>query len=143
MASYTTNLNLKKPAGSENVSIGDINNNMDLIDQAYGEMNADITDNVPSKITRLPSSLGCTVSMANSSRHLLIFTGAGLGRFGMVLVNVTAGSVVTYETIFKGDSLTITTDTNTIEFTISGSSVTNITLSDWALNGNLATVTEN
>ena len=38
MASYTTNLNLKKPAGSENVAIGDINNNMDAIDTAYGEM---------------------------------------------------------------------------------------------------------
>ena len=36
MASYTSNLNLKKPAGSENVAIGDINNNMDAIDAAYG-----------------------------------------------------------------------------------------------------------
>lgn len=36
MASYTSNLNLKKPAGSENVAIGDINNNMDTIDNAYG-----------------------------------------------------------------------------------------------------------
>ena len=35
MASYTTNLNLKKPAGSENVAIGDINGNMDIIDTAY------------------------------------------------------------------------------------------------------------
>ena len=40
MASYTTNLNLKKPAGSENVAIGDINNNMDTIDQAYGTLNS-------------------------------------------------------------------------------------------------------
>ena len=38
MASYTTNLNLKKPAGSENVAIGDINNNMDTIDQAFGTL---------------------------------------------------------------------------------------------------------
>ena len=42
MASYTTNLNLKKPAGSENVAIGDINNNMDTIDQAYGTLNSNI-----------------------------------------------------------------------------------------------------
>ena len=42
MASYTTNLNLKKPAGSENVAIGDINNNMDTIDQAYGTLNSKI-----------------------------------------------------------------------------------------------------
>ena len=39
MASYTTNLNLKKPAGSENVAIGDINGNMDTIDTAYGALN--------------------------------------------------------------------------------------------------------
>ena len=44
MASYTTNLNLKKPAGSEAVAIGDINNNMDTIDQAYGTLNGKITD---------------------------------------------------------------------------------------------------
>lgn len=48
MASYTTNLNLKKPAGSENVAIGDINNNMDTIDQAYGTLNSKITTSTPS-----------------------------------------------------------------------------------------------
>lgn len=36
MASYTTNLNLKKPAGGENVLIGDINGNMDTIDAKVG-----------------------------------------------------------------------------------------------------------
>ena len=45
MASYTTNLNLKKPAGSENVAIGDINNNMDLIDSAYGTLNSKTVTN--------------------------------------------------------------------------------------------------
>lgn len=34
MATYTTNLNLKKPAASDNVSIGDINGNMDTLDSA-------------------------------------------------------------------------------------------------------------
>ena len=42
MASYTTNLNLKKPAGSENVAIGDINGNMDTIDSAYGTLSDQI-----------------------------------------------------------------------------------------------------
>jgi len=32
MATYTTNYNLKKPASSDNVSIGDINDNMDTLD---------------------------------------------------------------------------------------------------------------
>lgn len=45
MASYTSNLNLKKPAGSENVAIGDINNNMDIIDTAYGTLNSKVTSN--------------------------------------------------------------------------------------------------
>ena len=40
MATYTSNLNLKKPAGREHVAIGDINNNMDAIDQAYGTLNS-------------------------------------------------------------------------------------------------------
>jgi hypothetical protein len=31
---YTTNLNLKKPGTSDNVSIGDLNDNMDIIDAA-------------------------------------------------------------------------------------------------------------
>ena len=39
MASYTPNLNLKKPAGSEAVVIGDINGNMDLIDTAVNAAN--------------------------------------------------------------------------------------------------------
>ena len=43
MATYTSNLNLKKPAGSENVAIGDINNNMDTIDQAYGTLNSQLS----------------------------------------------------------------------------------------------------
>ena len=34
MATYTTNLNLKKPAGTDSALIGDINDNMDLIDEA-------------------------------------------------------------------------------------------------------------
>ena len=42
MASYTTNLNLKKPSGSEAVAIGDINGNMDTIDTAYGTLNGNI-----------------------------------------------------------------------------------------------------
>lgn len=35
MATYTENLNLKKPSLTDPASIGDINNNMDLIDGAF------------------------------------------------------------------------------------------------------------
>jgi len=34
MATYTTNLNLKKPAGTDTADIGDINDNMDILDAA-------------------------------------------------------------------------------------------------------------
>lgn len=37
MATYTTNLNLKKPATSDKIRIADFNNNSDLIDSAYGD----------------------------------------------------------------------------------------------------------
>ena len=36
MASYTTNLNLKKPAGTEDVSVLDINSNYDILDSDVG-----------------------------------------------------------------------------------------------------------
>ena len=42
MATYTTNLNLKKPAESENYNILDWNNNSDKIDTAYGTLNSQI-----------------------------------------------------------------------------------------------------
>lgn len=44
---YTTNLNLKKPGTSDNVSIGDLNDNMDIIDAAIaGAGGADIQTSV-------------------------------------------------------------------------------------------------
>lgn len=38
MATYTTNLNLKKPDTTDKVSIADINANMDLIDAAIAQI---------------------------------------------------------------------------------------------------------
>ena len=70
MASYTTYLNLKKPAGSENVSIGDINNNMDLVDTAYHTLSNQIaTENYGTMtVSSLETSLATlAASMANNS----------------------------------------------------------------------------
>lgn len=36
MATYTPKLNLKKPAGTEDINVADINENMDIIDGACG-----------------------------------------------------------------------------------------------------------
>ena len=38
MATYTTNLDLKKPAQSDKIRIADINGNMDKIDEAFGDI---------------------------------------------------------------------------------------------------------
>ena len=43
MATYTTNLNLKKPTTSEMYNVLDWNNNSDKIDAAYGTLNSQMT----------------------------------------------------------------------------------------------------
>lgn len=135
MASYTSNLNLKKPSGSENVAIGDINNNMDLIDTAYGE----IMTSVQSKTVRA-SGIKAVISIPSNGRHFFIITGAGLQRYAVILVNSASDGSETIVEIYKGNSVTLTTDANTVTYTIAGSSNTSITVSDFALQGNLATV---
>ncbi len=41
MATYTTNLNLRKPGSNDNVNVStDINDNMNIIDSAYGTLNS-------------------------------------------------------------------------------------------------------
>ena len=44
MATNTTNLNLVKPDGSDNIKISDINGNMDIIDAAFRDMNENIIE---------------------------------------------------------------------------------------------------
>lgn len=117
MASYTTNLNLKKPAGSENVSIGDINNNMDLIDQAYGNMNSSITDMVPSKLMSTDSA-SFEISIANNGRHLLVITATNATSRSLVLVVSTSSTGgVNVAELYKGGTVSYTTDNNKITVT--------------------------
>lgn len=54
MATYTTNLNLKKPAQSDKIRIADINNNMDDIDAAFGAVG---NDSVATQIGNLQGAL--------------------------------------------------------------------------------------
>ena len=42
MATYTPNYNLKKPAGGENALVGDLSDNMDIIDSELGKLSADL-----------------------------------------------------------------------------------------------------
>ena len=62
MASYTTNISLKKPAGGEDVSVIDINVNMDTVDAAFGRNNLYLT---LSNISALPQTITSTKITAN------------------------------------------------------------------------------
>lgn len=66
MATYTENLNLKKPSLTDPASIGDINNNMDLIDGAF--TNAIVPDSV------LSSGWAFTASQYRSNINITTLT---------------------------------------------------------------------
>lgn len=53
MASYTSNLNLKKPAGTEDINVADINGNMDLIDAKFGSFTGTVKENFDSTTNRI------------------------------------------------------------------------------------------
>lgn len=87
MASYTSNYNLKKPAGTENININDINGNMDIIDAALAKTNeslttynANITEAERARYNRFGKvviiGLTFTVGTAISGATDILFTGA-------------------------------------------------------------------
>lgn len=87
MASYTSNYNLKKPAGTENININDINGNMDIIDNALVKaneslttFNANITAAERARYNRFGKvviiGLTFTVGTAISGTTDILFTGA-------------------------------------------------------------------
>lgn len=69
MATYTTNLNLKKPAQSDKIRIADINNNMDDIDAAFGAVGND------SVATQLGDIQGAIAIVATGNAHAAITAG--------------------------------------------------------------------
>ena len=119
MASYTTNLNLKKPSGSENVAISDINGNMDTIDSAFGNVQNMIQSKIlPTKT----SSATRTINLPNNARATLTSI-ASVGNYTWdVIVTVGSnGSVVCIER-FKGSGITIdSSQNNKLVITSSGS----------------------
>ena len=87
MATYTPNLNLKKPAGTENMNINDINGNSDIIDAALVKANESLTT-INTNITAAERArynrfgkvviigLTFTVGTAISGTTDILFTGA-------------------------------------------------------------------
>ena len=138
MASYTSNLNLKKPSGSENVAIGDINNNMDLIDSAYGELESSIDNFVPSKLLSIESA-SYDISIGNNGRHLIVIGAANAAARVLVLfVSVSASGDVTVAQVFKGSGVSYTTGTNKV--TVTQNTSTSNVIADFKLNGSFISV---
>ena len=69
MATYTTNLGLKKPAQSDKIRIADINNNMDDIDAAFGAVGN------TSVATQLGDIRGGMAIVSNGNAHDAIAAG--------------------------------------------------------------------
>lgn len=121
MASYTTNLNLKKPAGSENVAIGDINNNMDTIDNAYGTVNDKIS-HTPYKVSGAMRMLSATgnrntinIVLKTSSSYwggALVLIG-----FNLYTVNFNGPSSSTLS-IGHGGTMTVSWNSDTKTYTL-------------------------
>lgn len=63
MATYTENLNLKKPDLTDPASIGDINSNMDIIDETIGGLlvtTRELVGSIPNTASKQYSSLSKT-----------------------------------------------------------------------------------
>lgn len=69
MATYTTNINLKKPAQSDKIRIADINNNMDDIDAAFGAIGND------SVATQIGNIQGALAIVAVGDSHAAVTAG--------------------------------------------------------------------
>ena len=100
MASYTTNLNLKKPAGSENVAIGDINNNMDIIDNAYGTVNSKLKENVSNKI-----SLSCAVATISTFSAYKCGSIVSISFIATATGNIASGTEVVFNATYADNNL--------------------------------------
>ncbi len=113
MATYTTNLNLKKPDGPEAPLIADINNNMDEIDTAYGNLNTKTNTQTVSGVTA--TMLNCTANLTTN----LVRVRSLLG-----------GQMLHIKVTLRGD-ITAVTGTEYSQIKISGlPSLSGFTLSD-------------
>ena len=119
MASYTTNLNLKKPAGSENVAIGDINNNMDAIDQACGSL----INGKANKAYLVSSTSGTTheITFPNSAKCIVVGVGGSTARQFAAIVDVSSTGGVTMTEIISASGVTLSTSANKLIITYAAS----------------------
>ena len=77
MATYTTNINLKKPTTSEMYNVLDWNDNSDKIDAAYGALNSQIASDWGTKTTTWLASVeqdssGCSAVFSKAGKSMTI-----------------------------------------------------------------------
>ena len=81
MATYTPKLNLKKPDGTEDINVNDINGNMDKIDTAVATMDT-------------PATISLTISHGSITAAERKFA-VKLGKVVVVDLNFTVGTAIT------------------------------------------------
>lgn len=116
MASYTPNINLKKPTTSEYYNVLDENSNKDKIDTAIGTLNSKLGQ-VAFKKGSLPSNATATFTIPNGGRNIIFFVDSTSTRQAAYIVSASAAGAVFYKAIATGTDLTISTDTNTFTVT--------------------------
>lgn len=122
MATYTTNLNLEKPATSENFNLSKINSNWDKIDAGYGSVDSAL-GNCNIVNTTVSSGTPKSFTVANSSRGMFFFCGAASAYMGMyIFATTSSGDVIIKEISAGGSGVTIDTATAN-KITISTNSV--------------------
>ena len=112
MATYTTNYNLKKPAGTELIKVSDINGNMDIIDTAMKTISDDTGHRIDSKLLTVSSSVSqYKVNLPNSCMAFLIGTTSSISRcWAVIAITYSSGAVYTLE-LGKGSGVTFSTET--------------------------------
>jgi len=126
MASYTTNLNLKKPSGSENVAIGDINNNMDTIDQAYGTLNSNLSTKPTRETITIPANGSYIIPFGSSGKRGILSNYSGNNaNMGLWLIYITTtGSY--YTQVQSSAILSLSSDSTGLKITNSSNNAANV-----------------
>ena len=103
---------------------------------AINEVNTNVLDinNTITKSRAPTSSTTHTLNAPTGSAHFLIVRSVGLSRCWVGMVYVGSNAVVATQDIYKGNNITVTTDTNAIIFTLDSAQSFNFT--SITLNGN-------
>ena len=127
MASYTSTLNLKKPSGSENVAIGDINGNMDLIDEFANGINTKLANIDVVAIGSVSSSGSKTITFTGTLVNvLLVGFGTSNGRQFMIMGRGSSSTTPNFTDISLGSAFSYTVDTGSVTISSSQGLATSI-----------------